>query len=51
MEHENNDLDSFDLHYILEEDEELKETKFRWEWAHESLTEAESVFRSIFPDC
>lgn len=44
------ELDNFDLKYILEEEEELKETRFRWEYQHESTTESDSIFRKIFPD-
>lgn len=47
---EYNELDEQDLKYILEEECETREIKFRWEWAHESLSESDSIFRRILPD-
>jgi hypothetical protein len=44
------ELDEHDLKYIIEEEEETKEPKFRWEYSHESLTESNSIFKRILPD-
>lgn len=44
-------LDEEDRKYILVDYEcEEAETKFRWEYMHESTSEADSVFRRIYPD-
>lgn len=50
MEEQYNNLDSFDLRYILEDEDEQQEIRFRWEYAHESTTQSDSIFRKILPD-
>lgn len=46
-----NELDESDERFILVDFEQEKpELLFRWEYAHESLTEADSVFRINFAD-
>lgn len=45
------ELDWEDEKYILVDyDTEQAEVKFRWEYAHESTSEADSVFRKNLPD-
>lgn len=45
------DLDAEDEKYIIiDYDNEYTEPSWRWEYSHESLTEADSIFRRILPD-
>lgn len=37
-------------HVLVDYETEEVETKFRWEFMHESASEADSVFRKIMPD-
>jgi len=44
------DFDEEDIRYIILEDEEIQEVKFRWEYQHESITETDSPFKRIVSD-
>lgn len=45
------DLDKEDEQFIvIDYDIEKSEVRFRWEYAHESLSEGDSVFKTIYPD-
>ena len=44
------DFDEEDIKYIILEDEEIQEIKFRWEYQHESITETDSPFKRIVSD-
>lgn len=45
------DLDLEDEKYIIVDyDVEKPEVRFRWEYAHESSSEHDSVFRKILPE-
>lgn len=37
-------------HILINYDEEETEVAFRWEYAHESCSEIDSVFRHVYPD-
>lgn len=44
-------MDDEDLkHILVDYESEGVEVSFRWEFQHESCSEADSVFRKIYPD-